>query len=149
MASSLTRTVSADPESPRRTPGTRAVSGDSGPADNSLNINIYNNTRELSVVQNNLNQLRCSSQNLSRSESSSSESVNSQDGSGGHIMGVMLPQVINKTGGAPPPVPLKPDAIKNLSNKSRQDQLEQRHQELLSRQRQLQVGPRPWATRRF
>jgi chaperonin cofactor prefoldin len=38
----------------------------------------------------------------------------------------------------PPPIPCKPEAIKNLNSKKRQDELEQRHQELLARQRQLQ-----------
>ena len=42
-------------------------------------------------------------------------------------------------GSGPPPVPNKPDAIKNLNSKKRQDELEQRHQELLHRQKQLQV----------
>ena len=43
------------------------------------------------------------------------------------------------SGHGPPPVPSKPEMVKNINNKKRQDELEQRHQELLARQRQLQV----------
>ena len=74
--------------------------------------------------------------NLSRSESSSSDSINSQDG---------LQQVKRAgslgawTGEGPPPIPSKPEMIKNINSKKRQDELEVRHQELLARQRQLQV----------
>ena len=74
--------------------------------------------------------------NLSRSESSSSDSINSQDG---------LQQVKRAgslgawTGEGPPPIPSKPEMIKNINSKKRQDELELRHQELLARQRQLQV----------
>ncbi len=39
----------------------------------------------------------------------------------------------------PPPVPSKPDLVKNLTSAKRQEELEVRHQELLARQRQLQV----------
>ena len=44
------------------------------------------------------------------------------------------------TGEGPPPIPSKPEMIKNINSKKRQDELELRHQELLARQRQLQVG---------
>ena len=44
------------------------------------------------------------------------------------------------SGQGPPPVPTKPEMVKNINNKKRQDELEQRHQELLARQRQLQVS---------
>ena len=47
--------------------------------------------------------------------------------------------LVGWTGQGPPPVPSKPELIKNLNTKKRQDELEQRHQELLARQRQLQV----------
>ena len=43
------------------------------------------------------------------------------------------------TGEGPPPIPSKPEMIKNINSKKRQDELELRHQELLARQRQLQV----------
>jgi len=74
--------------------------------------------------------------NLSRSESSSSDSVNSQDG----IIQFRRSESLGGTwsGQGPPPIPCKPAAIKNLNSKKRQDELEQRHQELLARQRQLQ-----------
>ena len=75
--------------------------------------------------------------NLSRSESSSSDSINSQDGlqqvKRGGSLGAW-------TGEGPPPIPSKPEMIKNMNSKKRQDELELRHQELLARQRQLQVG---------
>ncbi|XP_040572827.1 uncharacterized protein [Lepeophtheirus salmonis] len=64
--------------------------------------------------------------------SSSSESINSQEGAS-NIM--MLRKANSVTG---PPVPLKPIDLKSLTTKSRQDALETRHQELLTRQRQLQ-----------
>ena len=74
--------------------------------------------------------------NLSRSESSSSDSINSQDGlqqvKRGGSLGAW-------TGEGPPPIPSKPEMIKNMNSKKRQDELELRHQELLARQRQLQV----------
>merc|ERR1712029_726989 len=38
------------------------------------------------------------------------------------------------SGQGPPPIPSKPEIIKNINNKKRQDELEQRHQELLARQ---------------
>jgi hypothetical protein len=46
-------------------------------------------------------------------------------------------------GSGPPPIPSKPDTIRNLNSKKRQEELEQRHQELLARQKQLQVGRHP------
>merc|ERR1719445_2367954 len=73
--------------------------------------------------------------NLSRSESSSSDSVNSQDG---NIQFKRSGSLVAWSGQGPPPVPTKPEMIKNINNKKRQDELEQRHQELLARQRQLQ-----------
>ena len=51
--------------------------------------------------------------------------------------------LVGWTGQGPPPVPSKPELIKNLNTKKRQDELEQRHQELLARQRQLQVTRPP------
>jgi hypothetical protein len=42
-------------------------------------------------------------------------------------------------GSGPPPIPSKPDTIRNLNSKKRQEELEQRHQELLARQKQLQA----------
>ena len=94
--------------------------------------------------------------NLSRSESSSSDSVNSQDGNiqvGNFylcwnlkyfviILSLQFKRsgsLVAWSGQGPPPVPTKPEMIKNINNKKRQDELEQRHQELLARQRQLQV----------
>lgn len=74
--------------------------------------------------------------NLSRSESSSSDSLNSQDG----LQGRLGRLVGGWRGEGPPPVPSKPEMVKNINSKKRQDELELRHQELLARQRQLQVG---------
>ena len=74
--------------------------------------------------------------NLSRSESSSSDSINSQDG----LQQVKRTGSLGSwTGEGPPPIPSKPEMIKNMNSKKRQDELELRHQELLARQRQLQV----------
>ena len=72
--------------------------------------------------------------NLSRSESSSSDSINSQDG-----LQQVKKGLATWTGEGPPPIPSKPEMIKNMNSKKRQDELELRHQELLARQRQLQV----------
>ena len=77
--------------------------------------------------------------NLSRSESSSSDSINSQDGLQQVKKGGSLAAW---TGEGPPPIPSKPEMIKNVNSKKRQDELELRHQELLARQRQLQVKGR-------
>ena len=44
----------------------------------------------------------------------------------------------NANNETPPPIPSKPSDIHNLSGKLRQDALETRHQELLTRQKQLQ-----------
>ena len=78
--------------------------------------------------------------NLSRSESSSSDSINSQDGLAGRASRVGRSGSLGAwTGEGPPPVPSKPEMIKNINSKKRQDELELRHQELLARQRQLQV----------
>ncbi|QQP50184.1 Uncharacterized protein FKW44_011101 [Caligus rogercresseyi] len=64
--------------------------------------------------------------------SSSSESINSQEG----VSNIVMLRKANSVTG--PPVPLKPMDLKSLTTKSRQDALETRHQELLSRQKQLQ-----------
>ena len=76
---------------------------------------------------------------LSHSESSSSDSAASQDAGSGPA--VRRSSSLGAWAGqGPPPVPTKPEAIKNLNSKKRQDELEQRHQELLARQKQLQVS---------
>jgi len=119
-ASSLNRTVSAEPEkesnSPRRS------------------VMIVNPTVSKDGIHSQ-NNLQPNGNNLSRSESSSSDSVNSQDGI---IQFKRSGSLGAWSGQGPPPIPSKPEAIKNLNSKKRQDELEQRHQELLARQKQLQ-----------
>jgi hypothetical protein len=86
------------------------------------------------------------------STSTSSESVNSQEGTISLQVDTPQPSQLRKTNSLsssssvtsssnqPPPVAAKPTNvdIKGLTAKARQDALEQRHQELLARQKQLQ-----------
>ena len=75
--------------------------------------------------------------------SESSESINSQEGHGyvgtsNFIHNSRKPTVSNSLTENPPPLPNKPSDIQGLSGKLRSDALETRHQELLTRQKQLQ-----------